>query len=141
MSVTLKNCASDVVTALNGQTLGGVALATGNNLFAYPTPYPLSDLVVEVVNPGGGEMAPYIGSTDKALATSPVQVLIHSSPGADGFSQGETLGRAVLGYLQQNVLSGYVTVLSREASPTWLGMDPETQRNSWSINLEAIYDA
>lgn len=141
MGVTLKNCASDVASILDGQTLGGVLLALNGNLFSAPLLIPPTSLAVECINTGGSPPEPYVRTTDSAIMRGDVQLLIHSEPGTDGFTQGETLARAVLGYLQQYVMTGYVSLLAQESSPSWLGPDPETQRNSWSINLEAVYSA
>src|SRR5574343_1374723 len=112
MAITLKNAASDLAAALNGQTVGGVALVSGQNLFwraNHPDGWSLS---VQLRNTGGQAPEPYInGSSPQAVFRAGVQVLVYGVPGEDGFDAAETLARGVLGFLQQATVSGYVQIM------------------------------
>lgn len=140
MSVTVKNCAADVVALLNGSTVGGTLLVEGENLFARPCP-DAATLVVEVINSGGSPPTPFINPADTAYFQASVQLLVHTAPGSDGFAQGEALARGLLGALQQigTELTGYITALFRESAPSYLGTDPDTGANFWSLNLDVTY--
>jgi hypothetical protein len=143
MAITLKNPAADIIALLTGQTMNSVLLTSGDNLFATPVYMEAASLVVLVTNSGGNAPEPFVGTTAAALFRSSVQIVVQSEPGVDGFNQGEGLARLILGYLQQvgTTLTGYITALFREGAPTFVGVDPETQRNSWSLNLDVVYQA
>jgi len=139
MAITIKDPAGDLGTALNAQTVGGVALATGINLFTRQIhPMPMS-LVVSLLNTGGSTPEPYLSPTASAYFRPAVQVLVYGTPGEDGFVAGEALSRGVLGQLQQATVSGYVSIRFQESQPTYVGPDPETMRHVWSMNLAAEY--
>lgn len=142
MAIVLRNPASDLAAALTGNTVGGVALTTGTNLFKtmiHPMPW---SLCVQLLNTGGTAPQPYIaGSTPESYFRSNVQVLVYGTPGEDGFEAGETLARGVIGQLMQTVPTGYVSVFAVESQPSYVGADPETQRHVWSFNLRAEYKA
>lgn len=139
MGVTLKNPASDAAATLTGQTVGGVALVTGTNLFAtqiHPMP---QGLVVQLLNTGGF-IEPYISPTAAAVAYANLQALVYGMPGEDGFSAGEALARGVVGFLQQTIPSGYISVTSVDLY-NYVGSDPGTQRHVWSANFRVRYEA
>lgn len=139
MTMTIKDCASDVAAALAGQTLGGVALVADLNLFdgqLYPTP----SLGVFCFNTAGSPPVPYLHSTASAVFEGGVQVLVRSPAGTDGYALGATLARAVLGFLQQNRPSGYVSLLSVDSSPGH-AIDPDSQQNIFSLNFRARYSS
>jgi len=141
VAITLKNPASDLAVALNGQTVGGVALSSGGNLYStliHPMP---QGLVVSLLNGSSSEPAPYLSPTPSAFFSASVQCLVYGSPGEDGFASGETLARGVIGQLHQASVSGYVAIFSRNSQPAYLGPDPQTQRHSWSFNLDCQYVA
>jgi hypothetical protein len=139
--VNLKNPASDMATALDGETVGGVQLTTGQNLF-YRMVHPMPmGLVVSLLNSGGDAPEPYFASTPSAFFRATVQALIYGMPGEDGFVDGEALARGLIEELHQQPLSGYVAVYARDSQPAFLGADPETQRWQWSVNFELQYTA
>lgn len=141
MALTLKNPASDLAVALNGQTVGGVALVSGENLFwRQMHPMPMG-MVVQLLNTGGPPPEPYLSSTASSMYRSNVQALVFGMPGEDGFTAGEALARGVAGYLHQLIPSGYITILARDGAPVELPLDPDSQRHSWGIALEALYIA
>lgn len=140
MAITLKNPASDFASALTTQSVGGVTLTSGANLFfRYLHPTPL-DLSVYLLNNGGEAPEAYLSTTDQAVFHAQVQALIYGAPGEDGFDQAETLARGVLGFMQQNVLSGYISVFALSSQPLHI-IEPDTQRHIFSIDFEARYGA
>lgn len=139
---TLKNCAADLATVLTGNTIGGLALVSGQNLFSkrlHPIPF---STAVFLLNSGGEPPQPYLQTTRKAFYNGRVQILVYSGPGVNQFDAGETLARGLAGYLHQlTTVSGYVAIYVRESSPNYLGEDKETQRHMWSLNVDAQYTA
>lgn len=136
-----KNPASDLAAVVTGQTLGGVALVSGQNLFfeqIHPMPFSTS---VFFLNSGGLPPEPYLSPTASAYLRPTVQVLVYATPGEDGFAEGEALTRGLAGYLQQLTVSGYVSVVFNESQASYLGMDGDTQRHMWSWNCRAEYVA
>jgi hypothetical protein len=135
---TLKNPASDLASALNGQTLGGVLLTAQDNLFYRehnPTP---ASLHVQLLNAGGAPPEPYLqGATPQAYFQSTVQCLVWGEPGEEGYDQAEALARGVMGYLQQLVPSGYVSIVANDM-PAFFE-DRDTQRQVFSMNFTARY--
>ena len=143
MALTLKNPASDIVTALSGQSIGGETLTSGENLMFRPVhPLPFS-LGVLVLNTGGPAPEALVTPTPNAIMRAGVQVLVYADAGPDGFDQGEAVARGVLGFLQQigSTLTGYITVMCGSSQPAYLGPEPGTDRHSWSLNFEAMYKA
>ncbi len=137
---TLKNCASDMASALAGQTVGSVTLAASDNLF-YRRVHPMPQgLVVQLLNVAGPSPMPFLG-TGTSLYKGAVQCTIYGSPGEDGFAQGEALARGVAGYLHQLIPTGYISVFVRDGSPINQEPDPESQRHRWLVNIEAQYVA
>jgi hypothetical protein len=136
---TLKNPASDLASSLNGQTLGGVVLTAQDNLFYRnhePTP---ASLHVQLLNAGGAPPEPYLqGATPQAYFQATVQCLVWGCLGEEGYDQADALARAVLGYLQQSIPSGYVSILANDSQPTFFE-DRDTQRQVFSINFTARY--
>jgi hypothetical protein len=133
----IKDCASDLASALNGQTLGGVALVTDANLFDGQI-HPLPSLAVFCLNTEGGAPVPYLAPTASAVLEGGVQVIVRSLAGNEGYALGAALARGVLGYLQQLVPSGYVSVLAVSSAPGH-AVDPDTQQNVFSLNFRARY--
>ncbi len=139
--MVLKNVASDLAAALTGQTVGGVALTSGSNLFFRQMhPMPQGE-VVQLLNAGGPPPQPYLSPTASSFYRANVMCLVFGMPGEDGYTAGEALARGVAGYLHQLVPSGYITILCRDSSPQQLPIDPESQRHAWSIAIEALYIA
>jgi hypothetical protein len=141
MAITIKNAAADLLTALAGQTLAGVLLTEDDNLFKraiYPVPM---GLVAVLRNSGGTAPVPYLNPTASAYFAPTVQCLVYGMPGADGYDSAEALARAVLGYLHQGSVTGYVSVFARDSQPTYVGLDEDTERHVFSINLEVQYRA
>jgi hypothetical protein len=141
MALTLKNPAADLAAALAGQTVGGVGLVVGENLFYHLVhPMPMG-LVVRLLNTGGPPPVPYLSPTSSSFYAATVQCLVYGMPGDDGFASGEELARGVAGFLHQLIPSGYVTVFVRDAQPVLLPPDGDTQRHAWSLNFEVQYVA
>lgn len=135
---TLKNPASDLASELNGQTLGGVALTLQDNLFFrahHPAP---ASLHVQLLNASGLAPQPYLqGATPQAYFQTTVQLLVWGEPGEDAYDQADALARAVVGFLQQRAVSGYVSIVANDM-PAYFS-DPETQRSVFTTNLSAKY--
>lgn len=141
MPITLKNPASDLAAALTGNTVGGVALVSGTNLFfrqIHPVPMGLQ---VVLLNTGSFAPEPYLSPTASAYFRDSVQVLVYGMPGEDGFGDGETLARGLAGELQQRAVSGYVSVTLVSGPFNYVGQDPDTQRHIWSLNVNMTYTA
>lgn len=137
--MNLKNPASDLATAWNGTTIGGVTLVIGSNMFPrriHPRPM---GLVVELLNTGGQPPEPFLSPTAAAYFQAGLQLLIWGMPGEDGFEAGETFALALLGAAQQLIPSGYISFLADISAPLYVGPDPDTQRHGWSINLTVRY--
>lgn len=138
--MALKNPALDMATFLDGQSLGGVALVLGENLFCGPvrahdrTPSPS----VWLLNTSGPAPEPYLSSTRAALFSPSVQAVVRSS--AVDFQDTEALGLELIRTLHQLVRPGYVTWLARESQPTYLGEDSDGHA-LFSANFETPYDA
>lgn len=135
--MNIKDCASDIAAALSGQTLGGVALLEGTNLFDGQI-HPLPSLAVFCLNAGGYAPVPYLNPTASAVLEGAVQVLVRSVAGGEGYTLGAALARGVLGYLQQLVPSGYVSILAVDSSPAHT-VDPDSEQNLFSMNFRARY--
>ena len=137
MGVTFKDVASDVVTLLSGQTLGSVTLTSGTNLFA-DFQYPFPSMSVHVLGQPGGKPQPFIHSTDAALMSPGVDVLVYGPAGNAGHDAAETLMLAVMGYLQQSVPSGYISCLCSESYPRQ-SIEPDTGRVLLTATFELRY--
>lgn len=135
--MTLKESATDLAAALTGNTVGGIALVTGRNLFAAP-PAPLQSAAVFLTE-DGGVVEPYIG-TGTALFKAWVEVSIYGVAGQPGFIQGQALSKGVLGFLQQRSVTGYVSVVSLDGAPNYVEPDPDG-RHRWTFRVETVYSA
>lgn len=135
---TLKDPATDLVAALNGQTIEGVALATGTNLWPTHmrnveiTPSP----AVFLYNAGGPAPQVLLGGHRQAIYAPSVQVLVRGPAGDD--PSGEKLARGVLAFLEQLVPAGYLSVFAQASAPAPLGED-SSQHSVWSFYVEARY--
>jgi hypothetical protein len=141
MTLTIKNPASDLATELSGQTLGGVTLASTENLFFRPSvPVPMATCLY-LLNTGGLAPEPFAGTTAHGVFHPTVQALIYSTPGDDGYDEGETFANAVFAAIQQigTTLNNYLTAMSDTSGPMYLGQDEDTQRNTWSMNFTLTY--
>jgi len=134
--MTVKDVAADIVSHLNGQTLGSVALTSGTNLFS-DLEHVAPTLSVIVNSSGGPPPVPYLHSTASAMFTAAVQIFVRGNAGLGGHEQGEAVARGVLGYLQQNAPSGYVSLLSRTSQPE--GLVDADGRNLFSLNFDARF--
>ena len=136
----LKDAAYDVVQFLNSKTAGGVVLTKGANLFigqmrsGERTPAP----AVFCLGTGGPAPEAYIGGDRSALYRPTVQVLVRGPAGDD--ETGGNVAREVLAWLNQRVVSGYVSWFTRDSAPAFLGTD-SGQHGQWSINVECVYRA
>jgi len=140
MTITLKNLASDLASALDGQTVGGVVLTSGTNLFYTWRPPQMQGLTVQVFNDDARRPEPYLSPTAAAMFYARAQILVRSPPGEDGFTQGETLARGLIAFLQQRSVSGYVSITSQNSAPLYAtGPDEASQRHVFSCNVEASY--
>lgn len=129
--MALLNPASVIVTALNGQTVESVLLASGTNLFAgelLPEP---SARVVFVLNTGGPAPEPIMASGN--IRRSRVQLLVRGAPGK--LEEGEAFARGLLEWLHRRELAGFFSCLAGESQPVYLGRD-EQQRPGWSLNFQ-----
>ena len=142
--MALKNAASDIAAKLTGNTVGGQALVSGQNLFSTPA-FPQSwSISVVCLNSDGGAPEPYIGAAaQKAILRPTVQVLVYAPPGEAGFTDGETLARAIVAALQQ--ATGYgtpaaISTLIRGSAPIYVGIDEATNQHVWSSNFEVVYE-
>ncbi|GMV19026.1 MAG: hypothetical protein AMXMBFR56_72500 [Polyangiaceae bacterium] len=139
-SGAVKNPAEDVVNFLDTKTAGSLTLAKATNLFVGfmraqdRTPSPS----VYALNTGGPGPLPYLGTGRQAYLRPTVQVMVRGPAG--DFQAGEAIARAVLEYLQQQTVPGYVACFARDSQPAWLGEDSD-QHGLWSINLELQYTA
>lgn len=133
-----------VVARLNGQTIGGVALATGTNLFRGPvrlndvglTPSPC----VFVLANGGNAPQPYLGQGED-MRYAGVTCSIRSAP--DAFAAGQTLARGVWARLQRatlTTLSGATDCRCINSEPSYSGMDDDGF-HEWTVQLEVLYRA
>ena len=137
MSVTFKDCASDVVTLLNGQTLGSVALTSGTNLFS-DFVYPFPSMSVHVLGQPGGKPQPFLHPPDAALMSPSVDVLVYGPAGNPGHDAAETLMLAVMGYMQQSIPTGYISCLCTESYPRRT-IEPDTGRVLLTATFELRY--
>jgi len=137
VTVTFKDSASDIVTLLTGQTLGGVALVSGTNLFA-DFIYPFPSMSVHVMGQNGGKPQPYLHPTSAALMSPTVDVLVYGPAGNPGHDAAETLMLAVMGYLQQRAPSGYISCLCSESYPRQ-SIEPDTGRVLLTASFELRY--
>jgi len=137
VSVTFNDPATAIVTLLSAQTLGGVTLTSGTNLFA-DFVYPFPTLSVHCLGQPGGKPQPFISSTDAALMSPNVDVLVYGYPGNAGHDAAETLMLAVMGYLQQSIPSGYISCLCSESYPRQT-IEPETGRVLFTATFELRY--
>jgi len=137
--MTLKNPAFDMASFLDGQSLGGVSLVLGENLFCGPvrahdrTPSPS----VWLLNTSGPAPEPYLGSERAAYFSPSVQAVIRGS--AVDFQAAEALGLELVRTLHQLVRPGYVSWLALESQPTYLGEDSDGH-SLFSANFAAPYD-
>lgn len=136
---TLLNPASDLVTAVTGQTLGGVALVSGRNLFSGEIP-PNVTMAVFFLNSGGEPPEPYIGSDNQSVIRSNVVMMVRGVPGSVGYLNSETLARAVLGYIHLLSVSGYISIRAQHPHPDFIGAD-EMERPQWTASISATYKA
>lgn len=137
--MTIKDPAADAVTAMTGQTLGGVALVSGTNLFSSgmrPDDYVTAPAVFCLTTGGAGPIA-YLNGNRAGMQRAALQTIIRG--GVGDFSGGETLARAVYAALHLLTPSGYVLFSARESAPVYLG-DDEKNRGQWTINLECLYE-
>lgn len=135
MSVTFRDLAADIVSALTTQTVGGVVLTSGTNLFSTTTAYPTPSMSVMILNTGGPAPEPYINPTAGAVTHPTAQVLIHCQPGKPGYAAGLALMLAVMGKLQQTKPTGYISLLARESGPVYA--EDVDGRGIFSANFEA----
>lgn len=136
---TLLNPASDLVAAVTGQTLGGVALTSGENLFSGVIPQNVS-MGVFLLNAGGEAPEPYCGSDSQSVFRSTVVLMVRGVAGSVGYTDSETLARAVLGYLHLRSVSGYISVRALHPHPDFIGND-ETGRPQWTAQISAWFKA
>lgn len=136
---TLKNPASDMAAALTGQTLGGVALTSGTNLFANEVP-PNLTMAVSLLNGAGEKPQPYIAGSTDSIFRALVTGYVRGVGGGVGYSNSETLARAVLGYMHLKTVSGYVSVEAEHTHPDYMGPD-EQGRPQWTFLLRCTYTA
>ena len=130
-----------VVNRLNGQTLGGVALVTGTNLFRGPprlnlggtTPVPC----VFVLANGGSAPQPYLG-VGKDVRLSGVLVVVRAAP--DKFAAGQSLARGVWTRLQRAPLdiTGAVDCQCQNSEPSYFGEDDDGL-HEWNIQLQVTF--
>lgn len=129
------NPAADLVADLDGDAAETLVLVKDETLFAGPeraTRGGVPDLAV-FIQEGAGVVEPYVNDRFDFFRHS-LQVLVRSDCG--GFEAGEAVARALLLRLHRSQPTGYVTVLSQQAGPTYLGED-DKRRSRWSINVEA----
>lgn len=141
----LLNCASELASWIDGSTLAGVDMALDENVFCTQfTPLPYGNTVV-FLNSGGLPPEPYMHVSNLSPAAyfkASVQVLVYGNPNNEGFAAGEALAREVLDAVAfDNAPSSFVTVRPQESQPTYIGVDPETQRHIFSMNLQCEYKA
>ena len=135
MSVTFHDLATDLAAALTGQTLGGVALVTGTNLFAGMPDYVAPSMAVIILNTGGPAPTPYLSPSKLAITHPSAQVLVHCTAGKPGYTLAQTLILAVMGALQQTAPSGYISLFARESTPTYVS--DVDGRGLFTANFEA----
>lgn len=129
------NPAADLVDDLDGDAAETLVLVKDETLFTGPeraTRGGVPDLAV-FIQEGAGIVEPYVNDRFDFFRHS-LQVLVRSDCG--GFEAGEAVARALLLRLHRSRPTGYVTVLSQQAGPTYLGED-DKRRSRWSINVEA----
>lgn len=135
----VKNPALDVVSFLDTKAAGSLTLAAGTNLFVGPErSYPRTGAsAVFVLNTGGPGPETYIGGRRTARFRPTVQVLVRF--GSGDLELGEAVARAVFAWLQQQVMTGYLSLYVRDSAPAYLG--EFDQRHRWSLNVECQYKA
>lgn len=135
----LKDAAADVAAFLDAKAAGATTLTLGTNLFIGKMPNQdkaPSHPCVAVLGTGGPSSEPYFGGRRQSLYRPTVQVMVRGPAGDD--QAGSLVARAILAWLHQQVVSGYVTWSVRESGPTYLGADRD-QHGLWSLNLECVY--
>lgn len=133
--MALKDPATDLVTFLNGKTLGGVLMDDGTNLFSSglrPDDYTEGSGVF-LLNSGGASPSLYLNGNREAYYRPSVQVMVRG--GVGDFAGGEALARAVYDELFLADVTGYVTIQPQDSQPSYLG-DDEANRGLWVLNLE-----
>lgn len=136
----IRNPAYDVAQFLTTKTVGGVVLTVGTNLFIsrMPDTDRSPSPAVACLNTGGEAPAPYLDDSRRSYFSASVQVLVRSA--VDDFEAGERVARGIIEWCHQRVAVGYVTWLSRDSQPGYLGPDAN-HRHTWAINLDAEYAA
>lgn len=129
--------AADLATALNA---GGDPWAVGTNIFTGPVRGEGNGIPVRAVfvrESGGPAPMPYLGGrTADSFFEINVQVRLRAAPTTDdGFSAGRTLARRISAALNKADISGYMACQLMQATPNYLGLDPQG-RHEWSVNVK-----
>ena len=139
--MTPKTPASDLAAAMTGESVGGVSLTSGTNLFfrrLHPDPLTMA---VYLIDSGGEAPSAYVhGTTAEATFRARVVSTVYGPPGEDGFELGESLARGVHGFFHQQAISGYIAVYALEGGPSH-NVDVATQRHVFTSSFEAVYNA
>lgn len=140
---TFKAVQDDAAGVLNGSGLTwcGVALVGGTNLFTGPERaasegFPEAALWIREY--GGQAPIPYLNSGRKAYVRAAVQVLGRCDKEQEGVGLADM--RALMGFLQQKTVSGYVAVFVEQAAPAPWGLG-EDNLYRWSFNMRWEYKA
>ena len=118
---------------LDAQTVSGVVLAWGTNLFRGPIRAVGGNIPAQSVfalTMGGQTPRQY----HEAKSTIIARVLVYVRANVNAFEAGEDLARAVLTKLHRNVPAGYIDCLADVAEPEYAG-DQNTEQPHWIIPL------
>lgn len=122
-----------IANLLNGQTVGGVALVLGTNLFAGPERPKSQGIPSQAVfccEYGGPPPSPYLGQ-DQDDRSFVVQVIFRGKPG--DLNGARALANGGFPLLQRAVSAGYIDVRCNESGPHYLGRTP-TDEPRFSLN-------
>ena len=139
----MKDVASDLVDVLKGQTLGGVLLARGTNLFVGLMPEDddsiTNDNCVAIVETGGPPPNRFLGNASRVMNPT-AQVLVRGKASNADPQAAKDFARAVFAALELPDVAGYLWVKVRESSPFPVPAD-SGMRPRWVFNVEAAYEA
>lgn len=129
---------SSVATKLNSASVAttNVDMFVGADKTRIPSPEP--DAVVYVFGNGGAAPEPYIGTSKKSVYRQKVSIIVRGAP--QDYATAKTRALLVITTLHLATLSGYVSCLSQDSEPTWLGYD-NNSRPGFAVNVVLTSEA
>ena len=127
----------DVESAVRQHINAETTWVEGTNLFSGPV-RPVREGVpvnaVFVLSTGGAQPEPYIGDPREVFEHA-VQIRVRYAD-SDNYSTGAAAARSLRDVMQSaGTISGLFDVRVINSSPTYLGLDDDSNAHEWSINL------